>query len=220
MRIVRQTESEVVVEDSSLWMTVFCAICAAFIFAFALTHGQYKTTISGVVFLLIGLVCLRRSKFVFSMKTQSVQWTRLRMGRRQTGTIAFSGVRDIVIETAIASGARPRCRLAIETAAGTTPLSDAYSASQDHAAAVRDTLLNFVLAASAPKPASTANAVNTDAIRTQRLNDSIGSLLRQGKKVDAILLVQQSDHLDLTEATFRVNQVASQMEKKQPAAQA
>jgi hypothetical protein len=220
MRIVRQTESELVVEDSSLWMTVLCALCAVFIFWIALTHGQYKTMISGGIFLLIGLVCLRKATFVLSAKAQSIRWTRLRMGRIKTGNIAFSDVQDIVIESTIASGARLRCRLSIRTGAGTTPMSDGYSASQDHAATVRATLLDFVLTASGAKTAGDANTVNTDAIRTRQLNDSIRSLLLQGKRIDAILLVQQSEHLDLTEATYRVNQVASQMGTKQTAPRA
>jgi hypothetical protein len=218
MRIVRQNESEIVVEDSSLWMTVFCALCAVFIFWIALTHGQYKTLISGGIFLLMGLVCLRKATFVFSAKAQSIRWTRLRMGRIQTGNIAFPDVQDIATETTIASGARLRCRLSIRTGAGTTPMSDGYSASQDQAATVRAALLDFVLTASGAKTAGAASPVNTDAIRTLQLNDSIRSLLLQGKKIDAILLVRQSEHLDLTEATYRVNQVASQMQVKQPAA--
>lgn len=182
MKIVRQTESEIVVEDSS------------------------------------PLLSLHNSTFVFNAKTQSIQWTRQRMFRKETGSIAFSEIQNIVLETTTGDD-RPRGRLAITTATDTMPMSDGYSASRDDAATICATLLNFIRPAPAAK-SPTANVINTDAFRTQQLNDSIRLLLRQGKKIDAILLVQRSEHLDLTEATFRVNQVANRMGMKQTAAKA
>lgn len=107
-------------------------------------------------------------------------------------------------------------RLAIATASqGTVPMSDEYSSGglkgyED----LRDTLLHFVRPERGSSAFSAATAtlpLNPDAARTAALNDSIRGLLQQGRKVDAILLVRQSEHLDLTEATFRVNHIEHEL---------
>jgi hypothetical protein len=180
MKIVRQTDSEIVVEDSS------------------------------------SLFSLHKSTYAVNAATKSIQWNRLGMTGKQAGSLAFSEVQDIVIDTRKGGNPRQPCRLSIRTAAGTLPMSAGYKMSRESAATLRDTLLTFIRADAAQKSASAAATFNTDAVRTQQLNDAIRALLTQGKKIDAILLVQQSEHLDLTEATFRVNQVANQMGMKQP----
>jgi hypothetical protein len=217
MRIVRQNASEIVVADSSLSVFAICGGAALFLLVFALWHGQYRTLIAGACLLLFALLWLRKSTFVFDRATQSIRWTRFRTGRTETGTIPFAEVRDICVEATSSGSANTICRLSIQTAAGTTPMSDAYSGSQHHAAIVRDTLLGFMRVDAAAKPVA---PTNNDADRAQQLNNSIRALLSQGKKIDAILLVRQSEHLDLTEATFRVNQVANKMGTKQPAPKA
>lgn len=217
MRIVRQNESEIVVEDSSVWISAVCGIAAVAICAFAVVQARYQLLLAAVLFIAFTLLWLRRSRFVFSAPMRSIQWSRLRMMRRQAGSIAFADVSDLLVESSSSGRANPLCRLSIRTAAGTTPMSDAYGTTQDYAATLRSTLLQFVRPGSGAAPAMPAN---NDAARTLQLNDAIRALLGQGKKIDAILLVQQSEHLDLTEATFRVNQVANQMGIRQPAPRA
>lgn len=214
MRIVRQNESEIVVEDSSVWISLVCGVVAVAICADVLIQGRYQLLLAAVLFVAFALLWLRRSRFVFSASMRSIQWTRLRMVRKQAGSIAFADVSDVVIESTDSNRANRLCRLSIRTAGGAAPMSDAYGTTQGHAATLRSTLLAFVRASSGGAPVMPANH---DAVRTQQVNDSIRSLLSQGKKIDAILLVQHSEHLDLTEATFRVNQIANQMEIKQTA---
>ncbi|HTW47787.1 MAG TPA: hypothetical protein VMD92_07555 [Acidobacteriaceae bacterium] len=215
MRIVRQNASAIVLQDSSLWVFVVCGAAALFVFAFALSHGQYRTLIAGVCLLLFALLWLRKSTFVFDAAAQSIRWTRFCTGRTFTGTIPFADVQDICVEATISGSTSAICRLSIQTAAGTTPMSDAYSVHQQYAATLRDTLLAFLRPSAGTTLAP--SATNADAEQTRQLNNSIRSLLAQGRKIDAILLVRQGEHLDLTEATFRVNQVANQMATKQPA---
>jgi hypothetical protein len=184
MKILRQSDSEILIEDSSL------------------------------------LFSLRKSTFLFSKPLQSIQWTLRRDFRKETGNVAFSEVQDIVIEKKNPGDTTQPCRLSLRTAKAAIPVSVGYNLQQDQASTLRATLLAFAKATAGAKPASATYMINTDALRTQQLNDSIRTLLNQGKKIDAILLVQRSEHLDLTEATFRVNQVANQMGPKQPAAKA
>jgi hypothetical protein len=213
MRIVRQSDSAIVVRDSTLWVFAVCTGAALFAASFAFTHGDRRSLIAAACILLFAVVWLRRSTFTFDRASQSVRWRRFRTGKTETGTIPFAEVRDICVESTTSGQANVICRLTIQTATGTTPMADAYSANSRHAAALRTTLLRFIHAGEAAGPAAAANA---DDDRTRQLNNSIRSLLAQGRKIDAILLVRQTDHLDLTEATYRVNQVASQMDAKQP----
>lgn len=214
MKIVRQNESEIVVEDSSVWISAVCGIAAVAICAFAVVQGRYRLLLVAILFAAFALLWLRRSRFVFSAPMRTIRWSRLRAMRRHAGSIAFADVSDIVVDSSNVGGRAPLCRLTIRTTAGATPMADAYGTTQAHAATLRSTLLQFVRAGSGAAPVMPAN---NDAARTQQLNDAIRALLAQGKKIDAILLVQQSEHLDLTEATFRVNQIANQMGIRQPA---
>lgn len=208
MRIVRQNETEIVVEDSSVWISAICGLAAVGICAAAFFQSRYQLLLVAILFLVFALLWLRRTRFVFSGSLRSVQWTRLRMLRTQAGSIAFADVWDIFVDSSQGGNAKRLCRLCIRTSAATTPMSDAYGTTQAHAASLRTTLLEFVRTTAGAAPVVHANG---DAARTQQLNESIRSLLAQGRKIDAILLIQQSDHLDLTEATFRVNQIANQM---------
>lgn len=218
MKIVSQTETEIVVEDSSVWISAVFGVATVALCAWVLTTGQYRLLLAGVLFVVFALVWLRRSRFVFNAGTQSVQWSRLRMISKRSGSIAFADISDIVIEGPGADRTGRLCRLAIRTSTGAaTPMSDVFDIAPESGTALRTTLLNLV---QSPARSLSASAANADAARTQQLNDSIRSLLTQGKKIDAILLVQQSEHLNLTEATFRVNQVANQMGTRQSAPKA
>lgn len=218
MKIVSQTETEIVVEDSSVWISAVFGVATVALCAWVLTTGQYQLLPAGVLFVVFALVWLRRSRFVFNAGTQSVQWSRLRMISKRSGSIAFADISDIVIEGPGADRTGRLCRLAIRTSTGAaTPMSDVFDIAPESGTALRTTLLNLV---QSPARSLSASAANADAARTQQLNDSIRSLLIQGKKIDAILLVQQSEHLNLTEATFRVNQVANQMGTRQSAPKA
>jgi hypothetical protein len=217
MKITRQTDSEIVVADSSLAANVVLGILFLVLFALGLALRWYIIACISAPALLLTVFRLRHSTVVLNAATHSIHWTRLHITRKETGSLEFPDVQDVVLVSRHPAHPARQFRLSVRTATADLPVSIGYSVRKDQAATIRATLLDFIRASAAPKPASAASAANTDAIRTQQLNDSICSLLRQGRKVDAILLVQQSDHLDLAEATFRVNQVASRMETKQPA---
>lgn len=218
MKIIRQTPAELVVQDSSLWISLICALAATFLLYFVVAQHQTRVWYAIAFFLLCALVWLRRSTFTFSAATQRIDWNRLRFFTTKTGTIAFSDVRSINIESSSSDKGTLTYRLAIATISqGIVPMSGVYTSGQRHIESLRDTVQQFVKPADSgatPAAFSTASAsipLNADAARTAALNDSIRGLLQQGRKVDAILLVRQSEHLDLTEATFRVNHIESQL---------
>ena len=89
-------------------------------------------------------------------------------------------------------------------------------AGHDRIASLRDTLVQIVQPTGQPETpeSATPSADNPDATRAAALDEAIRKLLQQNRKIDAILLVQQTDHLDLTEATFRVNRVGKSMKSE------
>jgi hypothetical protein len=212
MKIVRQTPNELVVRDSTLWLSAIFAAAALFLLYFAIFQAQRRALVAMAVMLMIALVWARRSTFTFSVPTQRVDWNRLRWLRTTTGTIPFSDLQGVDLQTTTSDKGITIYRLALATPQGPVPMSDEYSSGHQHIEKVRTAIQQFI-----QPPASAAFSeippapANPDAVRTATLNDSVRALLRQGRKVDAILLVQRSEHLDLTEATFRVSHIENEI---------
>lgn len=218
MRIIRQTPTELVVRDSSLWMSAVFVGAALFVAYFAIFQGDRRAIGAAAISLLIGIAWARRSTFTFNAAAQRIKWKRLRFLTTKTGTIPFSDVHGINVESTSSDKGTLTFRLAIATASqGTLPMSDVYSGGQQHIESLRETIQQFVKPSASgdetPDSAvtSASKPLNADAARTAALNDLVRGLLQQGRKIDAIILVRQTEHLDLTEATFRVNQVENQM---------
>ena len=208
MKIVRQSPHELVVRDSSLWLSAIFIAAAVFLLYFVVVQGDRRALVAMAVTLALALVWARRSTFTFNAATQRIDYTRLRWLRTASGTIPFSDVQAIDVQTMSGENGTMIYRLALATREGAVPMSDEYSGGQKHVESLRDTIQQFV------QPGASANfgvfarpAANPDAARTAALDDSVRNLLQQGRKVDAILLVRQTEHLDLTEATFRVNHI-------------
>lgn len=221
MKIVGQTPSELVVRDSSMWLSAIFALFALMPLYIAVAHGDRRAFTPAAVLLLIAFVWARRSTFTFSAATQRIEWRRLRWLRARTGTIPFSDVQGIQMQSITRDKGILIYRIAIATTSqGIIPMSDEYSGGgSKRYEDLRDTLWNFVRpqrsTGSSTFSAATATLpVNPDAARTAALNDSIRGLLQQGRKVDAILLVRQTEHLDLTEATFRVNHIEGEIKSQ------
>jgi hypothetical protein len=107
-------------------------------------------------------------------------------------------------------------RLALVTRQGIVPMSDEYSSGHQQIEKVRTTIQQFIQPQTSPAFSGfTPAPPNPDAARTATLNESVRALLKEGRKVDAILLVQRSEHLDLTEATFRVNHIENEIRSEQ-----
>jgi hypothetical protein len=204
------------VRDSSLWLSAIFIAAALFLLYFVVVQGDRRAMVAMAVTLALALVWARRSTFTFSAATQRIDYTRLRWLRTASGTIPFSDVQAVHIETMSSDKGTMVYRLALATREGSLPMSDEYSGGRKHIECLRDTIQQFIQpAASSNLAAFAPPAANPDAARTAALDDSVRNLLQQGRKVDAILLVRQSEHLDLTEATFRVNHIENQIKSEE-----
>lgn len=220
MKIVRQSETEIVVQDSSIWIFGICAAAFLFVAYMTLSAGNHKGLAASGLLLVFAIAWLRRSTFVFDTTARMIRWRRMRYLNVLSGAIHFSDVQDIVLDSTMSGKSSVMIyRLTIVTALGRTPMSDVFKGGHDHISAMRETLLGFIAGRhNAVNPAASlpqsSGATNSDAERAAQLNEAIRGLLKQGRKIDAILLVQSTDHLDLTEATFRVNQIANKPESR------
>lgn len=217
MRIVGQTPTQIVVRDSSLWIAIICGAGFLFVFAMTAQAGNWKGMLGSSLLLVFAIAWIRRSTFTFDAGAQRIRWRRLRFFRMASGEIPFSAVQDILLEDS--SSDRPNVmiyRLTIMTAGGKVPMADVYSSGREHFVRLQRSLIAFVRGQTLAAAGPGAFADNPEAARAAEVNASIRSLLKQGRNVDAILLVQRTDHLDLTEATFRVNQIERLMKSENP----
>lgn len=219
MKIVRQSESEVVVEESSHWTTILCALVSLFFLYLATIEGLHNGYISAAIFLFFALSWLNRSAFTFDAAAKTIRWKRLGSFRISSGTIPFSTVQAIKLDPVSSDrGSVTTWCLNLVTTNGPVTMCNVDRAGHSGIASLRETLVHLVEPIGlleTPVPDS-PSADNADAERAAELDDSVRRLLQQGRKIDAILLVQRTDHLDLTEATFRVNRIAHNMKSETP----
>ncbi|MGC2298626.1 MAG: hypothetical protein WA476_07480 [Acidobacteriaceae bacterium] len=202
MKILRQTDTELVVRDSSLWVSILLALGATLPLGFALFQNDRRGFLAFGCILLFAFPWLRRSTFTFDATSQTIRWIRLRYLRTRTGIIPFSDVKHIDVQASVGGQTNVVLyRLAIETQQGTFPMSDVFNSGENQCASVCEAILRFVKLDRNSVAPSVASA----------LDASARSLLQQGRKIDAIQLVKTSQKLSLTAATQHVNELGSRM---------
>ena len=145
MKIARQTETQLVVEDNSVWITVVLAIASAPLFYAATRPGNHGNLVTAFFFLVCSLAFLRRSRFVFDTAQQAVHWSRLRIFKTSSGMIPFSEITGINTESTCGrSGGSRIYRLTVATTHGCVPMTDSYGSGRATHAAVREAILVFL----------------------------------------------------------------------------
>lgn len=190
--------------DSMTWLSVFFALVSSPLIYAALAHGA-KTLFAAGIFLLIALFCLRRTTFVFDARQRIVRWQGIRVLKVFSGSIPFSEITEVGIETMPSAHGQALYRLTLITPRRSTPMSDSYGGSSQWVEKIREAIVAFLKQGGAP----ITEAASKDG--GARLDASIRSLLAQRRKIDAITLVREIEKVDLTEAVKRVDDVEKQM---------
>jgi hypothetical protein len=145
MHILRKTNQELVIVDSSIWISIFLS-CAALLFL-------YRTIIikAGFVYYLvagfIGLFALlfwRKEVVAFDSGRQQALWNRHRLFRPACGTVPFSDIAGIGLETSSAKNNVLVYRLVILTAHGSVPMSDNYAGDLQNFEKIKREILEFL----------------------------------------------------------------------------
>lgn len=201
MKIVRQSNTELVFRESTLWISLLLALAALPLFYASTLRGQRGNLIIAIFFAVGALVWLRQATIVFDAAERTVRWRRMRFFRASSGSVPFAEIAGIGTETSSGSGGSTLYRLTLLAGPKPIPFTDTYSGGRNRAAQLRETALQFLAAhRGAPLPAASAN-----------LDDSLRALLLRGRKVEAVRLLETTEHLDLATAMQRVDQLSARM---------
>jgi len=201
MHVTRKTNQELAVVDSSIWVSVFL-LCVAVAVAYAsIVHDKLQGLALAGFIALFAFLFWRREVVVFDAERQQADWRRRRAFKVAIGIVPFSEITGIGMETTSAGNRGTLIyRLTILTSNKPVPMSDVYNSDRTHYEALKAEILQFLHIDSGEVSTS------GDAHVT-----SIQSLLKQGRKVDAIELVRASQHIGLTEAVNLVNSIDEKM---------
>jgi hypothetical protein len=201
MHIMRKTNQELAVIDSSIWVSALL-LCAAVPVVYAsIAHGRLSGLWVAGFFVLCAFLFWRKEVVVFDAGRQQATWWRRRAFKTASGMVPFSEITGIGMEvTAAGEHGTLTYRLTILTSDKPVPMSDVYNSNRTHYETLKAEISQFL-------------HIENGEASTSRVGDenSIQSLLKQGRKIDAIQLVRESQKIGLTEAVNRVNEIDEKM---------
>ncbi|MGB0063919.1 MAG: hypothetical protein WBP85_05680 [Terracidiphilus sp.] len=204
MKIKSETPSELVVVESTAWLSYFFLFVAAGLFYGVGLHGRehgWRAFIPAGVFMGIAAAFDLRTEVTFDNARQQAQWTRRRLFWVKRRTVAFDEIQGVVMESSTAGNNGQVYRLSILTSNGSVPMSDSYSGGRESHEELRTKILRFL---KLPVEDS-EDALNEQTIR---------SLLAEGRKIDAIQLLCSSKHIGLAAAKQQIEAIEAQTESK------
>ena len=199
----RNAAGELVVNNSTVWLSIVCGVIAAILIYAAFASGDNRL-FRPALFLGIFIVAfLSKYKFVFDPTQRMVRWQIMRFGWRRTGSMPFDEVKDVVLQSAAGTG-RATYRLAMLTTNGAMPLSSGYGGTSERCLALQSQILQLLRPGQAMPPA----AAPASSIAAS-LESSARTLVAQGRKIDAIKLLT-SMGVSLSDATQQVDEIEKQ----------
>ena len=99
MHVTRKTNQELIVLDSSIWISVFLLCASGFVTYRLILENNRKGFLLDGVFLLFILLFWRKEVVVFDAARQQATWTRRRLLNVANGNIPFSEITGIGMET-------------------------------------------------------------------------------------------------------------------------
>ncbi len=181
------------------WLLLFGATLCTVPTVRRALHGSFdlneSASLIGTAFFLLGfLVTYERTRFEFDPGLGLVRWFRIRIFATQHGSLPFTRVKSVIIQTALGSDAvSPSCRVTLVTDQGELPLTIAYSGGMQ---------VEYEAIAARIRTVLRLNSSSSDMVM-----DSIHAALIQGRKIEAIRLVRLHKGFSLTEATRFVEQL-------------
>lgn len=211
MHALRKTNQDLVFVDSTIWLAVLLLGFSVFAAYRSYIAGSRGGFVAVAFLLLCSFLFWRKEIVTFDAGRQQAEWTRRRAFKVASGTVPFSGITGIGMESTTASHGELAYRLTILTQDKPVPMSDVYSGNQKHYEAIRQEILVFLKLDS-----GTANSVE-GAGQPGGVDDeaSVVSLLKQGRRIDAIQLVRSTQKIGLAEATDRVAHILEKMKVTQ-----
>jgi|SRR5579862_1545139 len=202
MTVQRNTEGVLVVQNSTVWLSVVCGVIIAGLIYAAFSSGDNRLFRPALFLGLFFVVFLSKYKFVFDPAQRMVRWHIMRFGWRRTGSLPFDAVKDVVLQSEPGKG-RPTYRLALLTAEGAMPLSSGFGGTSDRCLATQSQILQLLRPGQAPAASAPATSIAAS------MDSSVRTMVAEGRKIDAIKLLT-SMGMSLTEAKQRVDEIEKQ----------
>ncbi len=201
MHVTRKTNTELALVDSSIWVSVFLLFAGGATAYASVMRGKPNGLWGACLFALFAFLFWRKEVVVFDAGRQQATWWRRRAFKAASGTVPFSEITGIGMEASAAGNNVLTYRLTILTSNKPVPMSDMYRGDKQGCDSIRAEILQFL------------DMDNDEASSTSGVahENSIQSLLRQGRKIDAVQLVRVSEKIGLTEAVNRVNEIDEKM---------
>jgi hypothetical protein len=207
MHIARQAPAELVCKESLLWLSIPFGLSALAFTYFAIAQTKPIALLGAGIFLLCAATTARSTTFVFDGVRRTVLWNGRNLFKVKSGSIPFGDIYGIGVE-AMSSDDGATYRLSILTAQGSVPMAYAYSNGKDRHARMREAILAFLNPGAQSLPSASAATASGVPLADEA---SIRSLLRQGRKIDAVVLLRSTERLGLTEAMKRINAIDAAM---------
>jgi hypothetical protein len=201
MHVSCKTNTELVVVDSSIWVSVFLGCASVPLLYLSIERGGRAEFLAVGFLMLCAFLFWRKEVVVFDAARQQARWWRRRAFKATSGAVPFSEITGIGMESSYAKNNELVYRLTILTSGQPVPMSDVYRGDKQACDSIRAEILQFLHIDNGEASSSSGAAHE----------NSIQSLLRQGRKVDAIELVRASEHIGLAEAVKVVNQIDEKM---------
>lgn len=200
MHVSRKTNTELALVDSSIWVSVLLLCAAIPVVYMSIAHGRQSGLWVTAFFVLCAFLFWRREVVVFDAAKQQATWSRRRAFKTASGAIAFSEIKGIGMESSAAGEhGTLTYRLTILTSDKPVAMSDVYAGNRPHYEALKAEISEFLHVENVEMPDAGVD------------ENSIQSLLKQGRKVDAIELVRANQKIGLTEAVDLVNGIEEKM---------
>jgi hypothetical protein len=198
MRVTRHTATELVLEDSCIWIAgVLAIVSLPFFYAGVLADSKTGYYATGALFLLLALPATRKSRFVFDARERVVRWRNFLIFRTSVGNLAFDDIRGIEIESFSSEGNSFTYRLTILTSDKPVPLSSAYRPGKEKHTNLKKTIATFL------------NLEIGSQESTMDVDPSVVELVRAGRKVAAIELLRSMKKMSLLDAKRIVDEIES-----------
>jgi hypothetical protein len=202
MRIIKATTpSQLVLRDRTLWISIVCFAAALFLgYRVLARHDPAALAIPALFLVGFGLVFFGATDVVFDRTEQVCRLRRISALGIVRARYRFAEIADVrvEIEPSLGHSTTTMCRLALVTAAGTTPLTRSYEPSLKRYNAMRDAIV-LALAADLPLSAEI---------------DPVQELVNQGRTIDAVALLRTREKLGLTEAHERVARLKREAKRR------
>jgi hypothetical protein len=207
MHIARQTQQELVVVDGTRWLALIFLAVTLLLVVSSVTRHEGKLLFVAGFFLLFAAAFARRTTVVLDGMQRVARWSRRTLLGKESGSIPFDDITDIVLDASPGANGALAYRLQMVTADGKTPMASVFNSGLDHYENLRGQILDFI------KPGAYAHELQVGTLSNgvpADLESSLRSLLKQGRRIDAIELLRSREQIGLTDAVARVNALDDQ----------